>query len=100
MKYTPPLLEIWSSERNNDQQIKSISQSIITRTANIHEHSFTCHKGPNGKVGCRLCKKSGFSLYTGPVELDKESIEEEVPRVLENIQPPKNFHRSIQKVRQ
>ena len=36
---------------------------------NIHKHTFTCRKPPNGWFGCRLCKPSGQSQSTRPVQL-------------------------------
>ncbi len=35
----------------------------------IHNHTFTCRKPPKGWDGCRLCKPSGLSFGTRPVEL-------------------------------
>ena len=69
--YPPPLLETWMINKNSAAVIQSVSQKLVTKTANIHNHSFICHKEPNGLLGCRLCKKSGLTSVTGPVELDR-----------------------------
>ena len=75
-------------KKNSETTIQSVSQKLVTKNVNIHEHSFTCYKGPNGEIGCRLCKKSGLTSATGPVELDKASINELVPNVLKKISKP------------
>jgi hypothetical protein len=36
---------------------------------NIHEHSHTCFKPPNGYHGCRMTRPAGDSDETGPIEL-------------------------------
>jgi hypothetical protein len=36
---------------------------------NIHEHSHTCYKPPNGYHGCRMCRPAGDSDETRPIEL-------------------------------
>jgi hypothetical protein len=36
---------------------------------NIHEHSHTCFKPPNGFHGCRMCRPAGDSDETRPIEL-------------------------------
>ena len=53
---------------------------------NIHGHSYTCHKPPNGARGCRMCKPSGLRNGTKAVELvwdrDSDMIELEVKEVV------------------
>lgn len=58
-----------------------------TKHNGIHAHSFTCHKAPNGYIGCRLCKKSGISSETKPVQLDPRSVNQDTPTVLPQVQP-------------
>ena len=35
----------------------------------IHSHCFTCRKPPKGYTGCRMCKPSGSTESTSPVQL-------------------------------
>ena len=35
----------------------------------IHSHCFTCRKPPKGYTGCRMCKPSGLTVSTSPVQL-------------------------------
>ena len=35
----------------------------------IHSHCFTCRKPPKGYTGCRMCKPSGSTKSTSPVQL-------------------------------
>eukprot|EP00957_Ditylum_brightwellii_P170570 12983908-Ditylum_brightwellii.AAC.1 len=37
---------------------------------NDHEHSFTCKKGAQGRVGCRGSKPSGLVLVKRPVQIE------------------------------
>lgn len=43
--------------------------NMCVRQTGIHTHCFTCMKGPKGCIGCRLCKPSGDTPATMPVEL-------------------------------
>ena len=36
---------------------------------NFHSHHLTCHKGSQGKIGCRMCYPNDTQDVTGPVEL-------------------------------
>ena len=56
---------------------KAVNESL-SRT-NIHEHSFTCHKGPSGKSQCRMAFGKELCEEAKPVEIQFEldTIQEE-----------------------
>ena len=35
----------------------------------VHKHTFTCHKGKNGMICCRVSMPAGFKERTGPVRV-------------------------------
>jgi hypothetical protein len=50
---------------------------------NIHEHSHTCYKPPNGYHGCRMHRPAGDSDGTKPIQLSwseekQEAVEEDI----------------------
>ena len=84
--YHPPIFRAWKKEKTNIQELDQISDELACSF--IHIHSFTCKKGPSGKHGCRMAKPNGLRNTTRPVEIDKKSIDKDVPEVLENITEP------------
>ena len=84
--YHPPIFRAWKKEKTNIQELDQISDELACSF--IHSHSFTCKKGPSGKHGCRMAKPNGLRNTTRPVELDKKSIDQDVPEVLDNITEP------------
>ena len=50
----------------------------VSRT-NVHEHSFTCHKGPSGKNQCRMAFGKELCEEAKPVEIrfELETVQEE-----------------------
>jgi len=56
---------------NDGDTFKTFVSKIICRCG-IHEHTFTCHKPPNGWHGCRLCYTRALNNGTKPIELSIE----------------------------
>lgn len=57
---------------------------------NIHEHSFTCHKGKAGEHYCRMCYDRACVDKTGAVELSEELDDTDVP-FSGPVTPPQNY---------
>lgn len=74
-----------SSEELGDQAMEdvfqlqaSISKQAVDRIvafqcsgSNFHVHQLTCHKGSQGKIGCRLCCPNASGSVTQPFKLSK-----------------------------
>jgi hypothetical protein len=69
----------------------------------MHKHTFTCRKGKNGLLACRLARPAGLNPKTGPkqIEFATGSDEEEAGnrtniakwKVLDSVQPEENSNR-------
>ena len=58
---------------------------------NIHTHTFTCHKPPNGRHGCRMCKPSGLNNGTMAVELVLDKDEDTITLYAKEVSPAKQL---------
>jgi hypothetical protein len=71
--------------------------------SNFHIHQFTCHKGSQGKIGCRLCcplavQSTTFAVKLVPLREDSDDNEEDRPRRWHPTMPDDSFHdRSVPK---
>ena len=71
--YDPPALTAELCLKN--QLPLHDAAKFITYNNGIHEHKMTCHKLPNGRHGCRLCRPFGYCNKTGPVQIDRDETE-------------------------
>ena len=70
-------------------KIRRISELIVRHIIVIHSHRHTCRKRPNGLKACRLCRPSGESPSTRPVQLDPATdINSEHVDILPEIEDP------------
>ena len=83
--YVPHIINSWCTECKNIDDFNKISEIGATPTANVHLHCFTCHKPPNGYIGCRLCTPTDLIDETKPVELYPNSIDLDIPIVKPTI---------------
>ena len=65
--------------------------------SNFHIHQFTCHKGSQGKIGCRLCCPAPLQSSTFPVKLrprtdDSTAVQEDRPRQWHPTLPEDTFN--------
>lgn len=67
--------------------LEKFATQVAPQLANVHKHTFTCKVGPNGKHGCRLGYKAGWSNKTQPKQLDMASITDDSIGTLTRIQP-------------
>ena len=63
------LYDIPTASSSEGSDFQSFVCNSMKRT-NDHEHSFTCKKGAQGRVGCRGSKPSGLVLDTRPVQIE------------------------------
>ena len=55
-----------------DRKLFNTHVVITICQCGIHNHTFTCHKPPNGREGCRLCLPRAPNDGTKPIELRLE----------------------------
>ena len=67
--YTPPSILLTCSLPTKNKKEFKMHLHKCQCTTQVHEHSFTCHLGVQGKLFCRLCKPSGLVEKTIPVQL-------------------------------
>ena len=72
--YVPHIINSSCTECHNIHEFHKILENGATSTENVHLHSMFCQTPLNGHCGCRLCKPSGFTDITGPVELNLSTI--------------------------
>jgi hypothetical protein len=72
----PPILNLENPMEDLRDANGNISHPQVWQHTNhqaakqeFHEHMATCRKGMNGNTGCRLCKPSGISSGTRPLQL-------------------------------
>ena len=53
---------------NDRERFEEFTNATVCQTG-VHTHCFTCMKGSKGALGCRMCKPSGDTKETMPVEL-------------------------------
>ncbi len=66
-------------------QVQQITDQQRSRQQ-YHEHTFTCHKGYNGKQGCRLAMPRSCHDDTLPVELSQNIYTDESGNIVKEIQ--------------
>ena len=72
-RYYPSLHEcpVPSTEASSvwEEEFKQRYEAVAT-AVQVHSHTFTCHKGRQGKIGCRMCYPQSIrEVCTGPIEL-------------------------------
>ena len=89
----PPILKFSCKKFQTVHESDRSALLAATTTANIHTHRGTCHKPPNGFHGCRLNRPCAIRSETTVVQLDRASIKENVPTILQEIEQPQEFRR-------
>ena len=74
-RFYPSLYEC-PSLKNNPQWSEEFQQRYesVATAVQVHSHTFTCHKGKSGKIGCRMGYPQTIrNEPTGPIQLGQDS---------------------------
>jgi hypothetical protein len=55
-------------------EVERVAADYAFRIAQIHKHSFTCHKPPNGRCRCRMAKPDALTEQTGPCQIAADEL--------------------------